>query len=260
MTPEHLLVTRDGSVLQIVLNRPATLNALNAQLIDELDGVLVGAESDPAVGAVVLSGAGTRAFSVGADLREIVEDTPSQAEARARRVHAVFARIEQLRMPVIAAVGGLALGGGCELALACTLRLAAEDARFGQPEISLGLIPGYGATVRLPRLIGRGAAYEMLLSGEPISAADAYRIGLVNRVVRAADLIATAIALAHTLAAKPRMAMRYLLDAVSSGCETSEAAAREREAVLFGLVCATEDMREGTKAFLEKRRPEFGGR
>ncbi|MCC7008378.1 MAG: enoyl-CoA hydratase/isomerase family protein [Acidobacteria bacterium] len=260
MAHEYLLVERDGSVLTIVLNRPTVLNALNARMIEELDDALADADADASIGAVVLTGAGDRAFSAGADLREIVQDGPAGAHVRARRAHAVFTRIERLRMPVIAAINGLALGGGCELALACALRLASMGATFGQPEIGLGLIPGYGATVRLPRLVGRGTALELLLTGEPIAADEAWRVGLVNRVVPAGDLRSAAHALAMSLAAQPRLAMRYLLEAVAAGLEMPADVARDHEATLFGLVCATDDMREGVSAFLDRRRPEYRGR
>jgi enoyl-CoA hydratase len=172
----------------------------------------------------------------------------------------LFDRLERLGKPVIAAVNGFALGGGCELAMACTIRLAADSAKFGQPEINLGLIPGYAGSQRLPRLVGRGRALELLLTGNPIGADDAYRIGLVNRVVPAAQLMTEARALAHLLASKAPIAARYILDAVAGGLDMSFADAQTYEATLFGLVATTDDMREGTRAFLEKRKPTFTGR
>jgi len=259
MSFQHLLVDRDGGVLTIVLNRPSVLNALNAELIRELETAIADADLDAAIGAIVITGAG-RGFAAGADVKELSGDSPAGAYERARRTQAVFSRIENLGIPVIAAVNGVALGGGCELAMACTIRLAAVDARFGQPEINLGLIPGYGGSGRLPRLIGPGRALELLLTGEPITAEEAWRLGLVNRVVPSANLLPAARELGRVLAAKPRQAVRHLLDAVRFGLETTRDAADEHEAELFGEIFATGDMREGTSAFLEKRTPEFKGR
>jgi enoyl-CoA hydratase len=212
------------------------------------------------VRVIVLTGAGDRAFIAGADINELAVQTPVGGREHARAGQALFDRIERLGKPVIAAVNGFALGGGCELAMACTIRLAAETAKFGQPEINLGLIPGYAGSQRLPRLVGRGRALELLLSGAPITAEEAWRIGLVNRVVPAADLGGEARKLAHALAAKAPVAVRYILDAVITGSEMPLAEAQTYEATLFGLVSTTEDMREGTRAFLEKRPAEFKGR
>jgi enoyl-CoA hydratase len=259
MPLQHLLVERDGGVLTIVLNRPRVLNALNAEMISELDAAIADADRDTVIGAVVITGSGDRAFAAGADVKELSEDSPAGACERARRTQAVFARIEQLGKPVIAAVNGVALGGGCELAMSCTLRLAAITARFGQPEINLGLIPGYGGSHRLPRLVGRGRALELLLTGDAISAEEAWRIGLVNRVLPSADLLQAARELGATLAAKPRQAVRHLLEAVRSGLAMTPEAADEHEATLFGAVFGTSDMREGTSAFLAKRTPVFKG-
>jgi len=260
MTLEHLLAERDGSVLTLTMNRPRVLNALSLASLRELDRVLAGAAADPAVGAIVLTGAGDRAFAAGADLRELSRYTPFEAQGHAREVQGIFTRIERLPTPVIAAVNGLALGGGCELALACTIRIASASAVFGQPEINLGIMPGYGGSVRLQRLIGRGPALEMLLTGESIDASRALQLGLVNRVVPAMALHGEAQALAALLASKPPVARRCILDAVAAAGESSIDAAQEHEAALFGLVFATEDMREGTRAFLEKRAPAFRGR
>jgi enoyl-CoA hydratase len=212
------------------------------------------------VRAVVLTGAGDKAFVAGADIGELAEETPVAGRDRALRGQHVLDLIERLGKPVIAAINGVALGGGCELAMACTLRLAADTARLGQPEINLGLMPGYAGTQRLPRLVGKGRALELLLTGEPIGAEEAWRIGLVNRVVPAAELRAEAVRLAHALAAKAPVAMRFILDAVHRGLELPLAEAQALEATLFGLVATTEDMREGTRAFLEKRRAVFTGR
>jgi enoyl-CoA hydratase len=259
-TSDRVRVRQDGRVLTLTLNRPDVLNAIDAAMVDALDDVIERAAGDPGVGAIVITGAGERAFAAGADLGELAADTPANARARAQRVQAVFTRLETLGVPVIAAVNGFALGGGCELALACTLRIAADTATFGQPEINLGLIPGYGGTQRLPRLIGRGWALELLLTGNRMSADEALRIGLVTRVVPAARLLDEAHALAAALAAKPRLAMQALLAAIGQGAALTAADGQAHEAALFGLVAATEDRREGTRAFLEKRRPEFTGR
>jgi enoyl-CoA hydratase len=235
------------------------LNALNGPTIAELDRAIGEVSTDDAIRAVILTGAGEKSFVAGADINELAVQTPVSAREHARRGQALFDRIERLGTPVIAAVNGFALGGGCELAMACTLRLAAENARFGQPEINLGLIPGYAGTQRLPRLVGRGRALELLLTGQQITADEAWRIGLVNRVVPAAQLLAEARTLAQALAAKAPIAVRYILQAVAGGLEMSFGDAQDYEATLFGLVSATEDMREGTRAFLEKRPAEFKG-
>jgi enoyl-CoA hydratase len=260
MAPEHLLIERDGSVLTIILNRPRVLNALSVAVLRELDAALSAADADDGVGSIVLTGAGEKAFAAGADLRELATYDPAAARAHAAEVQAMFARIERLGTPVIAAVNGLALGGGCELAMACAIRLAAETARFGQPEINLGIIPGYGASQRLARIIGRGRATEMLLTGEPITATEAARLGLVSRVVPAGALRGETQALAAAIASKPALARRYLLESVAAAADASGPIADQHEAALFGLAFASEDMREGTRAFLEKRAPVFKGR
>ena len=259
MTPEHLLVERSGRVAVITVNRPKVLNALNAATVGELRGAVDELSADEAVRAVVLTGAGDRAFIAGADIGELATLTPVSAQALARRGHALCDALERMGKPVVAAINGYALGGGCEIAMACTVRLAAETARIGQPEIGLGLLPGYGGTQRLPRLVGAGRALELTLTGDPITAAEAWRIGLVNRVVAPADLRAEADALAERLAAQPPVAVRAILDAVREGMQMSLASGCEHEAALFGATAATEDWREGTRAFLEKRRPTFRG-
>jgi enoyl-CoA hydratase len=260
MTPENLLIERDGAVLVVTINRPKVMNALNAPLLADLSAMVDDAAADAGVRALVITGAGEKAFVAGADINELAEQTPVAGRERARYGQGVFDRIERLGKPVIAAVNGFALGGGCELAMACTIRLAADTAKFGQPEINLGLIPGYAGSQRLPRLVGRGRALELLLSGHSISADEALRIGLVNRVVPSAQLLTEARALAHTLASKAPVAVRYILDAVARGLDMPLADAQDYEATLFGLVSTTDDMREGTKAFLEKRKPEFKGK
>ena len=257
---ENLLVDRDGAVATVTINRPKVLNALSIQTVDELRRAMLSLKYDEAVRVVILTGAGEKSFVAGADINELAAQTPVSGRELARRGQHVFDVIENLGKPVIAAINGYALGGGCELALACTIRIAVDTARLGQPEINLGIIPGYGGSQRLPRLIGRGPALELLLTGDQISAADAYRLGLVNRVVTAANLMGEARKLAQTLASKAPVAVRYILDAVNRGLEMPLAEAQNFEATLFGLVAATEDMREGTRAFLEKRKADFKGR
>ena len=260
MSFENLLIERDGAVTVITLNRPKVLNALNAQTMDELTAALDAVAADREVRAVILTGGGDKSVVAGAGINELAVQTPVGGRDHARRGQRLLDRIERLGKPVIAAVNGFALGGGCELAMACTVRLAADTARFGQPEINLGIIPGYAGSQRLPRLIGRGRAQELLLTGDMISADEAYRIGLANRVVPAAQLMDEARKLAHTLAAKAPVAVRYILDAVASGADMAFAEAEDHEATLFGLVSTTDDMREGTRAFLEKRKPAFTGK
>lgn len=262
MTLEHfdtLIVEQAGASATVTVNRPRVLNALSTQTLDELRRALLALRDDAAVRVLILTGAGEKAFVAGADINELSVQTPTGGREHAIRGQAVFDLIEHLGKPVIAAINGYALGGGCELAMACTIRLAADTARLGQPEINLGIIPGYGGTQRLSRLVGAGRALELLLAGDPITAAEAFRIGLVNRVVPAADLMAEARRLADTLAAKAPIAMRYIIEAVHRGLQMPIAEAQILEATLFGLVSTTDDMREGTRAFLEKRKPEFRG-
>jgi enoyl-CoA hydratase len=259
MTFDHLLAERDGGVFIVTMNRPQVLNALNTAMLTELDRAIEAAGADDGVRVIILTGAGEKAFVAGADIGELAAATPIAGREHARWGQTVLNRIERLGKPSIAAINGFALGGGCELAMACTIRIAADTAKIGQPEINLGLIPGYGGSQRLPRLVGRGRGLEMLLSGQPVTADEARRIGLVNRVVPAADLMPVARQLAGTLAEKPPIAVRYLLEAVASGLDLPLAAAQEVEATLFGLAFATGDMREGTKAFLEKRKADFKG-
>jgi enoyl-CoA hydratase len=260
MVLDNLLLDRDGPVAIVTLNRPKVLNALNRQTIDEIRRLVLDLQRDDAIRAIVMTGAGEKAFVAGADINELALQTPTSARDLAHAGQHVFDLIEHLGKPVIAAVNGYALGGGCELAMACTIRIAADTARFGQPEIALGLIPGYGGTQRLPRLVGKGRAAAMILTGTPISAAEAERIGLVNRVVPAADLMAEARKLAHALAAQPPIAVKYILSALNQGLDMPFAEACVFEATLFGLVCATDDMKEGARAFLEKRAATFQGR
>ena len=260
MSFDNLLVQRESGVAVLTVQRPQRLNALDASTLGEIRHAVLDFQYDDSIRSVIVTGAGDKAFVAGADINEIARDTPDGARQRALRGQYVFDLIEQLGKPVIAAVNGFALGGGCELAMACTLRIAADTARFGQPEINLGLIPGFAGTQRLARLVGKTRAMELILTGNPISASDALAIGLVNRVVPAADLMKVARALAAELAAKPPIALRYAMAAINNGLEMPFAEACQLEASLFGMVTTTEDMKEGTKAFLEKRKPEFRGK
>jgi enoyl-CoA hydratase/carnithine racemase len=260
MSFDNLVVERHEATAIVTINRPKVLNALNTQTLDELRRAILDLKQDETVRAVIVTGAGEKAFVAGADINELARQTPTSGREHALAGQHVFDLIENMGKPVIAAINGYALGGGCELAMACTLRIAADSARLGQPEISLGLIPGYAGTQRLPRLVGTGKAMEMLLTGTPVTADEAQRIGLVNRVVAAADLLAEARKLAEQLSKNAPVAMRYIANAVNKGADMPFADACQYEATLFGLVASTDDMREGTAAFLEKRKPEFKGR
>ena len=260
MTFDNLLLERDDAIAIVTLNRPKVLNALNGQTLTELSAAIASLKNDAGVRAIILTGAGEKAFVAGADINELAALAPIAGTEHARHGQQIFDAIEQLGKPVIAAINGFALGGGCELAMACTLRIAADTARFGQPEINLGLIPGYAGSQRLPRLVGKGVALEILLTGEMVTAQRAYEIGLVNRVVPAAQLMAEAKQLAHALASKAPVAMRYLLDAVHHGLDTTFAQGAHLETALFGTLASSEDMREGTKAFLEKRKAVWQGK
>lgn len=260
MAFDNLLLERDGAVAIVTINRPRVLNALNSQTIDELRRMILDLKHDVAVRVVIMTGAGDKSFVAGADINELAVQTPTGGREHALKGQHVFDLIENMGKPVIAAINGYALGGGCELAMACTLRLAADSARIGQPEISLGLIPGYAGTQRLPRLVGRGKATEMMLTGAPIGADEALRVGLVSRVIPAAELMAEARKLAAQLAANAPIALQYIINAVNRGSDMPFADACQYEATLFGLVASTDDMKEGTAAFLEKRKPEFRGK
>jgi enoyl-CoA hydratase len=260
MAFDNLLLERDGAVATITINRPKVLNALNTATIDELRRAILEIKADAAIHVAILTGAGEKSFVAGADINELAVQTPAGGREHAIAGQHVLDLIEQMGKPVIAAINGYALGGGCELAMACTIRIAADTAKLGQPEINLGLIPGYAGTQRLARIIGKGRALELLLTGDQVSAQDAHRLGLVNRVVPAAELMVEARKLAAALASKAPLAIRYILEAVHKGVEMPFPQAQVFEATLFGLVASSEDMREGTAAFLEKRKPAFKGR
>jgi enoyl-CoA hydratase len=255
----NIQLDRDGAVATITINRPKVLNALNSETIDELRRTILDLKHDASVRSVIITGAGDKSFVAGADINELAVQSPSGGRDHALRGQHVFDLIENMGKPVIAAINGFALGGGCELAMACTLRLAADTAKLGQPEVNLGLIPGYAGTQRLSRLVGKTKAMEIVLTGAPITAAQALEIGLVNRVVPAADLLREAKTLASDLATKAPMALRYCIDAINRGLEMPFADGCNFEATLFGLIASTDDMREGTRAFLEKRKAEFKG-
>jgi enoyl-CoA hydratase len=260
MAFETVLVDRRGAVAVVTLNRPQVLNALNRQLFTELDAVFQGLAADDAVRAIVLTGAGEKAFAAGADIAELAETDAATGEALALRGQAVFRRIETCGKPVIAAVNGFALGGGCELAMACSIRLAGETARLGQPEVKLGLLPGYGGTQRLPRLVGQSHALRLLLTGEMIGAEEALRIGLVDQVYPAATLMEEALAQAQKIAAQAPLAVAACLEAVYGGADLTLEDALALEAKLFGRLSGTADKQEGTRAFLAKRAATWAGK
>ena len=262
MPYETVIYEHKGRIGYVTLNRPNILNAQSPEMFDELAQVFTAIKYDPEVGVVIVTGAGDRAFCAGADinfLKTLAQMTPMAAKTFVEKNRRAFGAIEHLGKPVIAAVNGFALGGGCELAMSCHIRIASENARFGQPEINLGLFPGAGGTQRLPRLIGKGLAIELMLTGEAISAQEAYRIGLVNKVVPAADLMPTAEKLAQQILSKAPLAVRVILEAVQHGMEVPLAEGLQLEENLFGVICGTDDMKEGTAAFLEKRQPTFKG-
>jgi enoyl-CoA hydratase len=260
METANILLEKRSPLAIVTIDRPKVLNALNAATLAELEAAFDDLASDSAIRVVLLSGAGDRAFVAGADIREIVPLTPEEGRAISLRGQAIFRKIETLGKPVIACIRGFALGGGCELAMACTLRLAAEDAKLGQPEVKLGVICGYGGTQRLPRLVGRGSALKLLLTGAVIGAQEALRIGLVDEVVPAGQLMQRAEALATEIAANAPLAIAETLRVVDEGLDMSPEAALEREAASFGHLCGTADKAEGTQAFLAKRPPIWTGR
>lgn len=260
MAYETLLLDKRNSIGYVTVNRPEKLNALNRKLMAELFDCFQALQKDAEVRVVILTGSGDKAFVAGADINELARQTPVEGKETSRFGQQVLDLIENLGKPVIAAINGFALGGGCELAMACTLRVAAETARLGQPEVKLGLIPGYAGTQRLPRLVGKCRALELILTGDPVTAAEAHRLGLVNQVVPAAELMPAAEKLAHKIIANAPLAIKFALESVNHGMEMPAAQGQLLEATLFGLCCTTDDMKEGTRAFLEKRPAKFIGK
>jgi enoyl-CoA hydratase len=262
MPYETLTYLAENAIATVTLNRPQVLNSLNTKLFDELEEVFNGIDRDPSVRVALLTGAGEKAFAAGADIKELAALT-STGSAKARRGQAVFSLIETCSKPVIALVNGFALGGGCELAMACTMRLASDRAKLGQPEIKLGLIPGYGGTQRLPRLVGASRALRILLTGDLFGAEEALQLGLVDEVVPGAGpepLLQRGLQLAQSIASMPPLAVAGCLEAVRRGAQVPQQQGMEVEAEIFGRLCATEDKAEGTAAFLEKRTPAWTGR
>jgi enoyl-CoA hydratase len=260
LTLENVLYEKKGAIAYVTINRPKELNALNLKTWENLREAFEDARNDTAIRGVILTGAGDKAFIAGADISELATITAVEAERSSSYGQEVLNLIENLGKPVIAAVNGFSLGGGCETAMACTIRVAAEHAQFGQPEVTLGIIPGGGGTQRLPRLVGKGRALQIILSGERINAQEAYRIGLVNEVVPvAANLIPRAEAILNQIFKNAPIAVKYSLEAVNKGLETSIADGLSLEASLFGICATTEDKKEGTQAFLQKRHANFKG-
>jgi enoyl-CoA hydratase len=260
MAYENILYEVNDGIARITLNRPKVLNALNRQTIEELRSVLIEAREDEAVRVLILTGAGEKAFVAGADIGELAQQTPVQGKEFSLFGQGVFHLLETMGKPSICAINGFALGGGCELALACSMRIASKTARLGQPEVKLGILPGYGGSQRLARLCGKGVAHELCLTGEMISAEEALRIGLVNHVFEATELLPAAEAMAKKIIANAPLAVKYAMEAIERGFEMPQEEGLFLEATLFGLACATEDMREGTRAFLEKRPAKFVGK
>jgi len=260
MSMENILLEKKNSIAYVTVNRPKVLNALNLATMEELRAAFHDLRTDAGVRAVILTGAGEKAFIAGADIGELSKLDAVLGKEYTHRGQSVLNLIERLGKPVIACINGFALGGGCEIAMACSLRLASENAKLGQPEVKLGMIPGYGGTQRLPRLVGKGIAMQLVLTGEPISAQEAHRIGLVNEVTAPGELIPRAEAIAHKIMANAPLAVQYAMEAVNHGMDLTLAEGLYVEATLFGVCCATQDKAEGTRAFLEKRPPVFQGK
>src|SRR5450759_1233287 len=260
MNYENILLEKKNSIAYVTVNRPKVLNALNMATMEELRAVFTDIQSDASIRVAILTGAGEKAFVAGADISELAKQDAVSGKEYGHRGQAVLDLIENLGKPVIACINGFALGGGCELAMACTMRLASDNAKLGQPEVHLGIIPGYGGTQRLPRLVGKGIAMQLVLAGEMITAAEAHRIGLVNEVVPQPELIARAETIAQKIIANAPLAVQYAIEAINKGMEMTLQEGLYLEATLFGVCCATEDKTEGTKAFLEKRAPNFRGK
>ena len=260
MSYETLLFEAKDRIAYVTINRPEKLNALNAQAKIELKDVFTKIKNDENLDVVIITGSGEKSFVAGTDIQELTELNIESGKLFSEKGQELFNLIENLGKPVIAAINGYALGGGCELALACHIRIATENVKFGQPEVNLGIIPGYGGTQRLARLIGKGRAMEMILTGNQIDAQEALHIGLVNKVVPSGELKTTAETMARTIISRGQIAIRMCLKAVNITEETNLSDGQELEATLFGLCCGTNDFKEGTKAFLEKRKPNFVNR
>src|ERR1700682_5097395 len=260
MAYENILYEKRDGIAFITFNRPKVLNALNRKTIEELQQALLDARDDHAVRVLILTGAGEKAFVAGADISELAQQTPIDGKEFSLYGQSVFHLLETMGKTSICAINGFALGGGCELALSCSIRIASKTAKIGQPEVKLGIIPGYGGSQRLARLCGKGVAHELCLSGEMISAEEAQRIGLVNHVYEAGELLPAAQSLAKKIAANAPVAVQLTMEAIERGLEMPQEQGLFLEASLFGMSCATEDMREGTKAFLEKRAAQFQGK
>ena len=250
---------RDG-ILFLTIDRPRVLNALNASTVEEIYKVFADARDDNNVKAIIVTGGGEKAFVAGADINELAQKTPMTGKETSERGQFIFSFIERFPKPVIAAINGFALGGGCELALACHIRIASEKAQIGLPEVTLGIIPGYGGTQRMARLLGKAKALELICTGDRVGAAEAERIGLVNKVVPADQLMSAAEEMARKIMSRGPLAIRAAIEAVMSGSEMPLQEGQFLEATLFGLLCASEDTKEGMKAFLEKRPPQFKGK
>ena len=257
---ENLIYEKKDGIAYITFNRPKVLNALNRKTIEELREALLDARDDASVRVLILTGAGEKAFVAGADIGELAQQTPVNGKEFSLFGQGVFHLLETMGKPSICALNGFALGGGCELALTCTMRIASRTAKLGQPEVKLGILPGYGGSQRLARLCGKGAAHELCLTGEMISAEEAQRIGLVNHIYEPAELLPAAEALAKKIIGNAPLAVKFTMEAIERGVEMPLEEGLFLEATLFGVACATEDMREGTKAFLEKRPAQFKGK
>jgi enoyl-CoA hydratase len=257
---ENILYEKRDGIGYLTFNRPKVLNALNRKTVEELRDALLDARTDESVRVLILTGAGEKSFVAGADIGELAVQTPVQGKEFSLYGQSVFHLLETMGKPSICAINGFALGGGCELALSCTIRIACKAAKLGQPEVKLGILPGYGGTQRLARLCGKGVAHELCLTGEMITAEEAQRIGLVNRIYELAELIPAAEAMAKKIIANGPIAVKYTMEAIERGTEMPLEEGLFLEATLFGVACATEDMREGTKAFLEKRTAQFKGK
>src|SRR6201998_3578061 len=260
MSYENILLEKKNAIAYVTVNRPKVLNALNMATMEELRAAFHDIKNDSAIRVTILTGSGEKAFIAGADISELAKHDAVSGKEYTHRGQSVRHLIENLGKPVIACINGFALGGGCEIAMACTMRLASENAKLGHPEVNLGIIPGYGGTQRLPRLVGKGIAMQMVLAGEMITAQEAHRIGLVNEVVPAAALIPRAEALAAEIIDNAPLAVQYAMEAVNKGMEMTLAEGLYLEAVLFGVVCSSEDKKDGTRAFLEKRAAVFKGK